>query len=117
LIQEVSKFATCCRRKNTPRYIHWISTSLLRDKKDQSDVNEGRFREIKKKIDSMQKGTKNQIENLRKEVADKIDKLTNQNDVLRRENKDFKEEIINLLSKLGQSERPREEHKEEAKHE
>ena len=60
----------------------------------------------------------NQISDLKKEVADQnaADLMKEVMD-LRKENKDFKEEIINLLSKLGQSERPREERKEEAKQE
>jgi len=60
----------------------------------------------------------NQISDLKKEVADQnaADLMKEVMD-LRKENKDFKEEIINLLTNLGQSERPREERKEEAKQE
>jgi len=53
LIREVSKFATCLRRKAKPRYIHWISTQLQRGKKDQSDVYEGRLKDITRQIDRL----------------------------------------------------------------
>jgi len=62
----VGKLFTCCHRKNRLRYIHWISTNILKENIDQSEINEGRFREIKNKID----GTKNQNDALAKQIED-----------------------------------------------
>ena len=46
LIREVSKFVTCFSGNYQLRYFHWISTELLREKKDDSDVYEGRLKYI-----------------------------------------------------------------------